>query len=255
MRDTHEAALAALLAASAVAAGCGRPGNHSATTSPPPTASAMSTQPAPAAPETLGADEVLPLVAQVDAEDAELLGDHPSAFTYAGLPFYARAGLRRATALLPTRPVQFRYVYARGAPPPAGRRLLPLGTPERVAAANAAAGLRLTPATAVAYLRFYLEASGGEARTQRTVVERAADVRWLPGSESDLELRPARERAAARVRAARAEPAADGGVRVSATALRGRALEDVTWHVAPDGRVTVERAAVLDADVPVVEVL
>lgn len=205
-------------------------------------------------PDTLAAAQVLPLVAQVDVEDAALLRQHPSVFTYEALPFYGHAGLLRATALLPTRPVEFRYVYHRGAAS-AGGQLHPLGTAERVAAANAAEGLRLTADVAVAYLRFYLGSAGNSDWAGRRLVTDAADVPWLPGTTTDPQLRAARERVSAKIHPARVEGAVDGGVRVTATTVRGRTLEAVTWHVTPDGRVTQERASTLVTDAPVVEVL
>lgn len=266
MRRPYAQLLLPAVAALGFGAGCDHPDDAAAVpaaSSPPasamPIPDSAATPAAAAVPDTLDAREVLPLVARVDAEDADLLRTHPSVFTYDALPFYANAGVLRATALLPTRPVQLRYAYARGAAEASQRTLLPLGTPERVAAANAALGLRLAagtaPATVLAYLRFYLESAGGEPRSMRRIVERAADVRWLPDSDTDPALRAARERVGARVHPARVEGAGDGGLRVTATTLRGRALEAVTWHVAADGRVREERATVLDADAPVVEIL
>jgi hypothetical protein len=230
----------------ALALVCGPSGSNSTASTMPAETSAAPT----AAPDTLPAAEVLPLVAQVDAENAALLRANPGVFTFEPLPFYAGAGLLRATARLPQRPVQFRYVYLRGGE----NRLLPLGTPDRVQAANAAAGLRLGADAAVAYLRFYLENAGG-GRNARRLVADAGEVRWSPITETDPAARDARAQLSERIHPARVEAAGDGGVRVTATTVRGRTLETVTWYVARDGRLQEERATVLAEHAPVVEVL
>lgn len=182
--------------------------------------------------DTLSFADVVPLVERVDPEGGALLRANPGPITYTPLPFYAGAGLVRAEARLPTHPVLLQYVLERGP-----RRLLPLGSAERVLAANGALGLRLTPATVVEYLRFYLQAAGGD-RPAREIVERPDDLRWMPDAMMDAEERAARDSVVARVHPARVEA---GGARVTASTVRGYALEAVTFRVEADGRVTEER--------------
>ena len=206
---------------------------------PPQPADATST------PDTVALSDVLPAIERADVEGAALLRAHPGRVTATRLPFYADASLLRAEAWLPARPVVLRYVQLHR-----GDRVLPLGSVEAVLAANVAADLRLTAQNALAYLRYYLESVGG--RTPRRVVERPDDLRLLPEPEPRPGAATAREQALARVHPASVQPDLAGGVRVTATTLRGRTIEAVTFVLKPDGRVTEERVTTLVEDAPVV---
>lgn len=198
-------------------------------------------------------ERILARVVAVDPEAAALVGRVPADVTLHPLDFYAGAAHARVVAWLPTGPVAFPFVY-HIADDPASDRAHPLGTPERVLAANAAEGFRLSPEQAVAYLRFYLEVTEPAGRAGRRLVAHADEVPWLAKTLTDPGLRVARERAAQRVHGARVEHAG-GGLRVTATTLRGRVVRVVTWHVAEDGRVAEERASTVFEGAPVVEVL
>ena len=196
--------------------------------------------------DTLPLADVLPLLERVDAEHAALLRANPGPVTYTRLPFYAGAGLLRAAAHLGTHPVVARFGYA-----PAARRVLALGTPERVRAANAALGLRLTAPTAVAYLNYYLEAAGGP-RMGRRLVERAGDVPWMPDSGLEADARTARDQAGARVHPARVRSRPAGGFTVDAVAVRGAALESVRYDLSAGGHVGEPRVALIADGLPIV---
>jgi hypothetical protein len=202
-----------------------------------------------AAPDTLDVRALLPVIARADAGHAALLRTRPAVATYARLPFYADAGLLRVAVLGP-QPIGLRYVYA-----PGERRAFNTGTPTLVRAANAAAGLRLTPGTAVAYVRFYLEVAGNAGWAGRRLAASADEVPWLATTETDPEARAARARLSRQIPAAAVAPAPHGGLRVTAAVVRGRAIEVVPFTVAADGTVIAGPATTVTDAAPVVQLL
>ena len=272
MTTTAHASLALALAAAnaGLLGGCSAPGGAHETADatpalrqlpagahPEPSASrAMPSSPtaAPAsrdavAPDTVNLEDLLPAIARVDVEDAELLRTHPAVATLERLPFYPAAGLLRVAAYLP-QPVAFRYVYV-----PGERRVYQTGTPELVRAANAAAGLRLSPDVAVTYVRFYLEVAGNAGWAGRRLAASANDIPWLPATETDPAARAVRARLSSRINPATVAPSLNGGLRVTTATVRGQAIEIVSFGVAADGTVTEGQVTTVATDAPVVQVL
>jgi hypothetical protein len=232
----------------------------------PPQTSDLRTAMKPPSPVRL--DRALPEVAAVDPEAADLMRRHATTLTWVRLPFYPAHGLLRAVVLLPQRPVGFAFLArrdavvdeaaTRGGRTPstaaASADVLPLGGPQRLAAANAAAGLRLTAGDAVEYLRFALDAAGAAPTTRPRLVFAADRIPWWPrpSPEDAARIAAARARLSSPVAAPRVEREASGALRVTAEALVATTLKTVAWRIAQDGRVEDVSASTIEPDLPVV---
>jgi hypothetical protein len=189
---------------------------------------------------------LLERIRAVDPVHADTMSRQPTTFTAEPLPFYRRFKLVRAAVSLPHRPLEFRYADD-------GEKAVPLtGKPEDVYRVNEAEGLALAEAQVADYVRFFVGHTRGDE--EREVAERPADLQWLPGTETDADLKAARARASGLLKPL-AVSSAGGGYRVTATVVEGRKLSELVLAVDVHGRVDVESARVLVPDLPVPETL
>jgi hypothetical protein len=189
---------------------------------------------------------LLERIRAADPVHADTMSRQPTTFTAVPLPFYRRFKLVRAAVSLPHRPLEFRYADD-------GARTVPLaGTPEDVYRVNEAEGLALAEAQVADYVRFFLAHT--RCDEEREVAERPADLHWLPGTETDADLKTARARASALLKPL-AVSSAGAGYRVTATVAEGNKLSELVIDVDAQGRVEVQSAKVLAADLPVAATL
>lgn len=236
-----------------------------------PTLLVASTLPSPATAMTpeipVEIERALARVGEVDPAIVERLRDAVRVeFTWTPLPFYPSHGLLRGVGWAQPHPVLGLWLATRASVLGAGRSqdargtapgaLLPLGTPERLAAANAAAGLRLDEGTAVEYLRFALGAVGGSPTTRPSLVSSADRLPWWPRPSADdaARIAAARARLAGRVAPPRVRRDASGAIVVAAEALVATALRSIVWRIALDGRIEQSSVDTIEDDLPVVVV-
>jgi hypothetical protein len=191
----------------------------------------------------VSSDTTLPeRIRAADPVHADTMSRRPTALTAEPIPFYRRFKLVRAVVSLPHRPLEFRYSDD-------GVQAVPLtGNPQDVYRVNEAEGLALAEAQVADYVRFFVVHTRGDE--EREVAERPADLHWLPGTETDADLKAARARASALLKPL-AVASAGAGYRVTATVVEGNTLSEVVMGVDARGRVEVQSSKVLAASLPV----
>jgi hypothetical protein len=181
----------------------------------------------------------------VDPVHAETMSRQPTTFTTQPLPFYKNFKLVKASIRLPHRPLEFRYADN-------GSKAFYLsGAVEEVYRVNDEEALGLTEGQVVPYVRFFFASTDGE---KRRLVERPADVAWLPATEEDEALKAARADASQKIRPVTVSKVTNG-YRVLATALQGNRLLELSLVVSSNGRVRFESTKALADNLPVAETL
>ena len=177
----------------------------------------------------------------VDPAHAESMKQNPTTFETHAVPFYKRFKVLKALIRLQHKPVALAFADS-------GQELLPLNSEDDVYKVNGLEGLKLDANTAGPYVRMVLELTARKLQ----LAERADQVRWLPSTETDPKQRAAKDEAAKKLHPVRAMDGGGGSYAVSFTAVRSdRALVELEWTVAPDGRVTRGEEKVLVQTLPV----
>ncbi|MBZ4419506.1 hypothetical protein [Myxococcus sp. RHSTA-1-4] len=186
--------------------------------------------------------QTLQRIAQVDPVHADTMSRQPTTFTSQPLSFYKRFKLLKAEVRLPHRALQFRYADD-------GKHVVNLtaGDPQSIYKINQDEGLALDASQVAEYVKFFVANTDGG---KQKVVEGAADIVWLPATNTDAALGAKKADAVAKLHPVQVSQGAEGFEAV-ATVLMGSQLVETTFQVRKSGRVQPLKQQVVVEGMPV----